>query len=88
VTGVYNGYYEVIAIPVINGLVEIAKKAGLSKRYCPVLAVSLGVLLRLGVRAPGEPVGVAVLDGLVVGLSAVGLYSGGRSVLRRNSKYL
>lgn len=83
----YDGFYQVVAIPVINGLVEMAKMAGLSKRYCPVLAVGLGVLLGLGVRAPGEPVGLAILDGLIIGLSAVGLYSGGRNVLRWGSGY-
>lgn len=77
-----NGFYDVIAIPVINGLVEMAKLAGLQKRFCPILAVLLGVVMGVYISAPHEPLPMAVLRGVIIGLSAVGLYSGGRNVLR------
>ena len=34
------------------------------------------------ISAPHEPLPMAVLRGVIIGLSAVGLYSGGRNVLR------
>ncbi|NLU50768.1 MAG: hypothetical protein GXX09_10270 [Syntrophomonadaceae bacterium] len=78
-----NGsFYDVVAIPVINALVGIAKLAGLKKRYCPILAVILGIAMGLGVRGPNEDLFMAGLKGVIIGLSAVGLYSGGRNVLR------
>ena len=44
-TRLNNGFYDVIAIPVINGLVEMAKLAGLQTRFCPILAVLLGIIM-------------------------------------------
>lgn len=77
-------YFTTMAIPVINGVVEVAKRAGISNRYAPLLAVGLGLLAGVGLRCPDESIAVAVMEGLVIGLSAVGLYSGTRNVLRRN----
>lgn len=77
-----NGFYDVIAIPVINGLVEMAKLAGLQTRFCPILAVLLGIIMGVYISAPHEPLPMAVLRGVIIGLSAVGLYSGGRNVLQ------
>lgn len=83
-----HDFYQLIAIPVINGLIEVAKMAGLNKRYCPLLAVALGVLLKVGIKAPQEPWMFAIIDGIIIGLSAVGLYSGGRTVIRWNDRKL
>ena len=81
-------FYQVVAIPVINGLIEVAKMAGLAKRYCPLLAVGLGILLSAGIKGPQETWVQAVIDGVIIGLSAVGLYSGGRTVIRWNDRKL
>jgi len=78
-------YYTTMAIPLINGLVEVAKRAGVPNRYLPLLAVVMGVMAGVGLRNPNESIAIAVMEGLVIGLSAVGLYSGTRNVLRRNS---
>lgn len=79
-------YYYVMVIPAINGMVEIAKRAGLSNRYCPLLAVGLGVLASLGLNDPGQSWPARIVEGVVVGLSAVGMYSGTRNVLKNNAK--
>lgn len=65
---------NLIIVPVIIGLVEVAKRVGLNGKYCPVLAVGLG----LGFSWMGTSVGLGglVLAGIISGLSAVGLYSG------------
>lgn len=78
-------YIITVAIPVINGLAEVAKRAGLSSRYVPLLAVILGLIAGIGLRNPEESIAVAVLEGLVIGLSAVGLYSGTRNFLGKRS---
>lgn len=71
---------------VIVALVEGAKRLGMPARWAPLVAVLLGliggVLAHLGTVAPGvrqwyEAVG----GGVVVGLSAAGLYSGTKAVI-------
>ncbi len=71
---------------VIVALVEGAKRAGLSARWAPVLAVVLGLtcglLAQLAVVAPRVDVWYeAAGAGIVLGLSAAGLYSGTKAFL-------
>ncbi|NLW43792.1 MAG: hypothetical protein GXY92_01250 [Syntrophomonadaceae bacterium] len=80
-----HDYMLTMAIPIINGLAEVAKRAGLPNRYVPLLAVILGLIAGIGLRNPQDSITVAILEGLVIGLSAVGLYSGTRNVLGKNS---
>ncbi len=75
----------VAGVPLVIGLVEAAKRLGLSSRWAPALAVGLGAALSLGYRAAlglpgGEAWAQATLNGLALGLAAVGLYSGGRAL--------
>jgi hypothetical protein len=70
---------------VIVALVEGAKRFGLPTRWAPTLAVSLGllcgVLAQLAAVAP--PVHIwyeAAGGGIVLGLSAGGLYSGAKAL--------
>jgi hypothetical protein len=77
-----NEAYVAVLIPVINGLIELAKQAGLPNRYAPLLALALGLGAGIGLRNPGDPMATAILNGLVIGLSAVGLYSGTRNEAR------
>jgi hypothetical protein len=61
-------------IPITVGIVEVVKRVGLPKRFLPLLSVlaGIGCAIILG----GETTGVIALQGVVVGLSAVGLWSG------------
>ena len=75
----------VAGVPLVMGLVEVAKRLGLGSRWAPALAVGLGAALSLGYRAAvglpgGEAWAQAALNGLALGLAAAGLYSGGRTV--------
>lgn len=63
-------------VSIIIGLVEVAKRAGLSSRYAPVLAIVLGVLGGFAIKS--DPV-EAVFFGVAAGLSSCGLYSGARA---------
>ena len=75
----------VAVVPLIVGLVEVAKGAGLEARWAPAMALGLGLAVSLGYQAAlGMPAGAAWaqagLSGLALGLAASGLYSGTRAV--------
>lgn len=67
-----------VLVPVVIGVVEVIKQAGnVSSRYAPLLSLvlgCLGVYLASGFALTGA----LVLEGIVVGLSAAGLYSGAK----------
>ena len=74
-------YGGVVIVPMIIGLVEVAKRLGLGAAYAALLAVGLGLLISVGYTlAAGLPDGSALADamlqGLALGLAAAGLYSG------------
>lgn len=65
---------DAATIAVVVGLVQVIKNLGVSSRYAPLCSVVLGVLGALLV--PEASLGLTVFHGLVLGLSASGLYSG------------
>jgi len=67
--------YGIGIIPVIIALVELFKRAGVPNRWLPLLALALGIVAGFVYLAPGDPA-KSVLVGIVMGLSAVGLFSG------------
>ena len=73
------GNETVILVPVIVGLVEIVKRLGMPSRFCPVLAVVLGIGLSFAGLHP-SPL-ETILEGVVAGLSASGLYDVGKKTL-------
>ena len=73
-------YTEAIIIAVIVGLVELLKQAGLPKKASPLVALAFGVVGGVIYLFPGD-VKAGIFMGLVMGLSASGLYSGGKAIL-------
>lgn len=69
---------RMMIIPVLVGVVEVVKKAGLSTRYVPAVALLLGLIV--GIAIDGVTVSAAI-TGLMYGLSACGLYSGTKATL-------
>ncbi len=75
----------VLAVSIVVGLVEIAKREGLPGKHAPLAAVVCGVavsmsqVLKAAVPETG-PVIDGVLLGVGVGLAAAGLYRGGQAV--------
>jgi hypothetical protein len=73
----------VMIVPLIIGLVEMAKRMGLAARYAAFLALGLGITISggawLAAWVGGRGLFDAALTGLALGLSASGLYSVGRS---------
>ena len=73
-------YSGLVIVPIIVGLVEIAKRLGLGGAYAAPLAVGLGLMISLGHPAlAGVPGGEAWMEaavrGTARGLSAAGLHS-------------
>lgn len=46
-------YAGIAIVPLIVGLVEVAKRLGLEARWAPLLALGLGLAISLGWRAAG-----------------------------------
>jgi hypothetical protein len=68
-----------ISVPVIVGVVEVIKRVGLSSKYAPIVSLILGVgsaMYFVGITQD------ATLYGLVIGLTASGLYSGGKALIK------
>ncbi|PIC63454.1 hypothetical protein CSV79_11710 [Sporosarcina sp. P13] len=72
---------DVLLIPVIVGLVDALKGYGVEKRWLPVVSVLLGVGGGVLYLFP-ENWKLGVLSGVILGLSAGGLYSGGKVVVQ------
>ncbi len=71
---------EAIIVPVILALVEILKKAGVPGKYAPLVSLVLGIggmFLFSGFSLESG------IKGLVFGLSASGLYSGTKAVVKK-----
>lgn len=64
-------------VPIVIGLVEAIKKVGLPDRWAPIVSIALGLG---GAWLIGGTALAIVLSGLVIGLSASGLYSGTSAV--------
>lgn len=78
----------VSAVVVIVGIIEIVKTVfGLDSKLAPVLAIALGLVASFGWTYYSDTAAYeAVIVGLTVGLSAVGLYSGTKNVKERYNK--
>jgi hypothetical protein len=65
-------------IPVVVGLVHVVRKVGLSTKYAPVVSLAFGVVCAYLVGGSATTV---IISGIVVGLSASGLYSGTKTTV-------
>jgi hypothetical protein len=78
--------YSVPVAALIVGLVEMAKRSfRMSARWAAPLAVLLGVIFAAAAKLDQPTMGTwlqVVMLGLLTGLSAAGLYSGGKAMAR------
>ena len=65
--------YDVVATTLIIGIIETLKKAGLDTRFCPIVAMGLGVIIGMIFLSEGN-LGRGILVGIACGLSSCGLY--------------
>ena len=62
-------------VAVITGIVEVIKRAfNLDTKYCPVIALGLGIGANLLLNTLGGNLGENIVWGAVMGLTASGLY--------------
>ncbi len=72
------------AVLIIVGLIQALKNFGLDTKMAPVVAIILGLATSFGLSYYGETKAFeAVVLGLAVGLSAVGLYSGTKNTVEK-----
>lgn len=69
--------FVLAAVPVVLGIVQAVKAAGLPSRFAPLASLALGIGLSFLVGAFWRE---AILQGVIVGLSASGLWSGAKAV--------
>lgn len=67
--------YDVALIPIITGLVGVFTQLGLRKKFAPIVSLILGLLIGVFYVYPDDIKG-GILVGIMLGLSATGLYSG------------
>lgn len=65
---------SIALIPIVLALTQIVKSFLNDTRYVPVVSIVLGVLFSLAV--PSSTIFYTVLQGVLIGLSASGLFSG------------
>ncbi|MDY0395568.1 hypothetical protein ACFSMW_18535 [Virgibacillus halophilus] len=77
--------YAVMLIPIILGLIEVAKVLRMPKRFAPLLAVILGILAGI-FYVESESLPHSILIGIALGLSSVGLYSSTKNIIPEERK--
>jgi L-cystine uptake protein TcyP (sodium:dicarboxylate symporter family) len=77
--------YDVVIIPLIMGIVEMFKKAGVSKKLLPFIAVILGIAIGV-VYVTDFNWKQGVLVGAMLGLSASGLYSSSKNTFEKSDE--
>lgn len=77
--------YDVALIPLILALVELLKGLGLQKKFLPVASVLFGLAAGIFYVYPGDVKG-GIIVGLMLGLSASGLYSSGKNMLEKSDE--
>lgn len=76
--------YDVVLIPLIIGLVEMLKGVGLPKRLLPVASLFFGIAAGIFYVYPDDIKG-GILVGIMLGLSASGLYSGTKNTIENGN---
>jgi hypothetical protein len=78
----WTDFIGLAGIPVIVGLIQVAKPFITDTRLLPPIALVLGVAVNVGIAAAtAGNIGLSVLIGIVVGLAASGLYSQSRQYI-------
>jgi len=74
-------YAGIAIVPLIIGLSEVIKKIGFNQKFIPVVNLILGLIAGIVFISPGN-IKVGIIQGLFIGLSASGLYSGTKNVIQ------
>lgn len=77
--------YDVVIIPLILGIVELFKRAGVNKKVLPFIALFIGIAVGV-VYVADFDVKQGILIGAMLGLSASGLYSGAKNTVEKSEE--
>ncbi len=73
-------YAGIAIVPLLIGILEVFKKVGLKEKYIPIFSLSLGIFIGIGLFGNGD-MKAGLIQGIFIGLSAVGLYSGTKNTI-------
>lgn len=71
-----------LIIAAIMGIIEAAKRSGMPSKWAPLLSIALGLGGSFAFGGDGE-LPTTILEGIILGLSAAGLYSGTKAVVTK-----
>lgn len=74
-------YSNIAIVPLLIGILEVLKKVGLGEKYVPMASLILGI--GIGLTLFGGDAIDGVVQGVFIGLSAVGLYSGTKNTIEK-----
>jgi len=79
--------YDLLLIPLIVGIVQIIKYFGFRKKwFLPLASLLFGILAGVIYLYPNN-VSDGVLIGIILGLSASGMYSGGKAMFEKKRSW-
>lgn len=64
-------------VPVVMAVTQIVKMWVVDSRWAPIVSILAGIVLAFAI--PETTVGMTVLQGVLIGLSAAGLFSGAKT---------
>jgi hypothetical protein len=73
---------DVVIVAVIIFFVEMAKGIGLPVRLAPALSIILGILAGVAYMAVWD-IETGIMYGIICGLTSCGLYSAGKSAVKK-----
>lgn len=73
-------YAGIAIIPLLIGILEIFKKVGVNEKYIPVISLIAGIGIGIALFSDGD-LKSGIVQGIYIGLSAVGLYSGTKNTI-------
>lgn len=72
---------DLALVPVVIGVVAAIRQTGfVADRFAPLASIAVGMVASL--LFPASTIGLTVLAGIVIGLSASGLYSGTKTTMQ------
>jgi len=74
-------YAGIAIVPLIIGLSEVIKKIGFNQKFIPVVNLILGLAAGIFFLNP-EDLKAGIIQGIFIGLSASGLYSGTKNIVQ------
>ena len=84
-----DNLFLTVFIPITTGIVEVIKRATgeKSSRFLPLISLFTGVILALNVAPLSFSITDKIIYGLILGLSASGLYDGVKTFEKKKEDY-